>query len=231
MSNQDQNAEILIFAGPSGYGSLPDNYEHLPGIKWLPPVRRGEIEVITDLLPPGQLAIVDGLFQQVLAVGHAEIRQALANGWQIWGLSSMGAIRAWEMRQLGMRGFGAVYQWFCQAEEDFRDDEVALLHEAVAPYRATSEPLVHIRVALADLVARQILTTTVADQIITEFANSWFGDRNLTRLKYCLNQHSLPANFNVTTWIASFEQYRIKNQDLANFIQQQPWKTLPQTTA
>ncbi|WP_425300876.1 TfuA-like protein, partial [Nocardia wallacei] len=33
-----------------------------------------------------------------------EIREALEAGWSVWGLSSMGAIRAAEMRLLGMRG-------------------------------------------------------------------------------------------------------------------------------
>jgi hypothetical protein len=224
MSNPEASPEILIFAGPSRYGAWPTALAQTAAVKWLPPVRRGEIEVMVDLLPPGKLAIVDGLFQQVLAVGHAEIRQALAKGWQIWGLSSMGAIRAWEMRHLGMRGFGEVYQWFCQAEEDFRDDEVALLHEPSAPYRATSEPLVHIRVALADLVRQNIIAATVAADIITEFANAWFGDRNLTRLKYRLRQQSLPSTFDLNLWLTNFEQYRIKNQDLVQFVRQQPWK-------
>ena len=38
----------------------------------------------------------------------------------------MGAIRAREMAHLGMRGFGRVFERFV-AEDDFQDDEVALL--------------------------------------------------------------------------------------------------------
>ncbi len=97
------------------------------------------------------MAIVDGQFLRCLSVGHAEIRLAIAKSWQVWGLSSMGAIRACEMKHLGMRGYGEVYQWYCR-DECFRDDEVALMHRPNPPYDAVSEPLIHIRVWLQELV-------------------------------------------------------------------------------
>ncbi len=71
----------------------------------LPPVKRGDVEKLISEREPGAMAIVDGLFQQCLSVGHAEIRSAVAAGWQVWGLSSMGAIRAYEMRNMGVRGY------------------------------------------------------------------------------------------------------------------------------
>ena len=72
----------------------------------------------------------------------------------MWGLSSMGAIRAREMAHLGMRGYGSVYAPFA-TEGDFQDDEVALLHEPNAPYRPVSEPLVHLREAVAHLASER----------------------------------------------------------------------------
>src|SRR4051795_13634825 len=94
--------ELILFAGPSMPGSL-----RLPeGATVLPPVRRGDVPALLRDRRPGALAIADGLFHQSLAVGHVEIRDALDAGWQVWGLSSMGAIRACEMRYLGMRGCG-----------------------------------------------------------------------------------------------------------------------------
>ena len=65
----------------------------------------------------GNIVIVDGIFQQVIAVGHAEIREALEKGIDILGMSSMGAIRAYEMRDLGMKGYGKVYDWFFRMED------------------------------------------------------------------------------------------------------------------
>ena len=98
-----------------------------------PPVRRLDVAKLTATeRRPGTLVIVDGLFHDTLAVGHAEIREAMRRGWRVWGLSSMGAIRAREMAPLGMKGFGRVFERF-EAEADFQDDEVALLHEPRPP--------------------------------------------------------------------------------------------------
>src|ERR1700730_15150065 len=74
------------------------------------PVRRDDIaRLVRGRRKPGVIVIVDGVFHDTLAVGHAEIREALVRGWRVWGLSSMGAIRAREMAHLGMRGFGRVF--------------------------------------------------------------------------------------------------------------------------
>ena len=139
--------ETVIFAGPTrweldGAAALP------PGARWEAPVRRGDLTRLARLHAPGTIVLVDGLFHHTLAVGHAEIRGALARGWAVYGLGSMGAIRACEMRDLGVRGFGNVYRRFV-ADPELRDDEVALLHESEPPYRALSEPLLRLVMAIA----------------------------------------------------------------------------------
>ena len=58
---------------------------------------------------------------------------AIEQGWTVFGLCSMGAIRAYELRNFGMKGVGKVYQRFFQME-DFQDDELALFHEPVFPF-------------------------------------------------------------------------------------------------
>src|SRR5207245_3105902 len=98
------NSKCLIFAGPTLNDANALRAVAREGIEVLPPVRRGDIEEIVSTHPPGVMVIVDGLFHQCLSVGHAEIRSAVAAGWRVWGLSSMGAIRAYEMRHLGVRG-------------------------------------------------------------------------------------------------------------------------------
>src|SRR5579859_7788998 len=123
-----RDQDVFLFVGPTMAAS--ERARRLARrLRVRRPIKRAEVERLASRRQrPGVLAIVDGLFHDTLSVGHAEIREAIRNGWQAWGLSSMGAIRAREMSSLGMHGFGQVYARFEQ-EADFQDDEVALLHE------------------------------------------------------------------------------------------------------
>src|SRR5579862_9150728 len=114
------NSDCILFAGPSLYPAgrmltVP------PGVQVLPPAQRGDIAALCRTSVPGVCVLADGLFHQCAAVGHAELRMALQSGWAVWGLASMGAIRAYEMRAMGVRGFGRVYEMF-QSDGDFQDD-------------------------------------------------------------------------------------------------------------
>ncbi len=148
--------ELYVFAGPS----LGEHLDHgLPdSCRLLPPAVRGSIQ---HLLSQGgtaaHIAIIDGYFGHELAVSHEELCAALDRGWRLWGLSGMGAIRAYELRHEGMLGYGRVYDYFTK-RADFRDDEVAFLHALAPPYQAYSEPLVHLREAVNWLVRSERLS-------------------------------------------------------------------------
>lgn len=168
------------------------------------------------------IAIVDGQFHQCLSVGHAEIRLALATGWQVWGLSSMGAIRACEMRHLGVHGFGQVYDWFCR-DENFRDDEVALTHQSSPPYVALSEPLIHIRLWLRELRRIRLLTSRQEKQLINELMSMWFGERTLQRVRSMVLEAIEVRSNEVDETLANFDRFRVKCHDLSAFLEAQPW--------
>lgn len=135
----------FVFAGPTlraaEVGSL------LPGARIMPPVRHG------DLLRLGagagdRVLIIDGLFLQSAPVRHREILHLLRHGVIVAGSSSMGALRAAELWQYGMRGFGEIYRLYRDGVID-GDDEVAIVHgTAEEDHRGYSEPLVNIRIAL-----------------------------------------------------------------------------------
>jgi hypothetical protein len=130
----------------------------------------------------------------------------------------MGAIRACELRDFGMRGFGEVYRRYVLAE-DFTDDEVALLHESQPPFRTFSEPLIHMRVALRDLVTQGVLSPMSSQRIVDLLASLWFGDRTLERLRALVRQEVSPSQFpTVRQWLLDFRRYRIKSHDLENFM-------------
>jgi len=205
------------FAGPTLYAMAQPALRDR-GLRWLPPVRRGDVDHLVDTEPPQLLVIVDGQFQNCLSVTHREIRRAVDRGWDVWGIASMGAIRAYELRECGMHGFGEVYRRFF-LEDDFRDDEVALLHEPEPPYRAQSEPLVHIRVAVDDLVNQGVLASLAAARVIDAMSRVWFGRRTLPWLRALLQTEvPSPAWPFVEASLASFGAYRIKSLDLEQFI-------------
>lgn len=211
-----------MFAGPTLNGAASLAQEN--GVKLLPPVKRGDVERLVSTRRPGVMAIVDGQFHQCLSVGHAEIRLAIAAGWQVWGLSSMGAIRACEMRHVGMHGFGEVYEWFCR-EEDFRDDEVALTHGPTAPYVALSEPLVHIRVWLRELVKTRLLSPTQEKRLLKDLMSLWFGERTLSRVRAMVLALIPDRARELDESLAGFDRYRLKSRDLSDFLREQPWKS------
>ncbi|AZE68326.1 hypothetical protein SAMN05216475_0967 [Pseudomonas synxantha] len=219
----------MLFAGPSLQG-IDSRLLCSDDLVVCPPVKRGDIERLVAQSPPSDLAIVDGVFHAHPAVGHAEILTALNAGWRIWGLSSMGAIRACEMDRLGMTGFGEVYRQFA-SDPDMSDDEVTLVHQAQAPYLSLSEPLIHIRQFLKHWTAEQIITPAHAQQTLHYLKNMWYGHRTLSCLKDALM--ALPvAEPTIDSALANFSAYRIKSLDLIDFLKLKPWtKTVKQNVA
>jgi len=210
-----------MFVGPTLNGS--SRLAESSGIRVLPPVKRGDIDRLVSTRRPGVAVLVDGQFHQCLSVGHAEIRSAIAQGWQVWGLSSMGAIRACEMKHMGMRGYGEVYEWFCR-DAEFRDDEVALAHGEDAPYVALSEPLIHIRRWLDELVQTRLLKGTQQRRLLNELMSMWYGDRTLSRARSMVLSIVSKREKELDRSLADFDRFRVKSHDLSRFLSEQPWK-------
>jgi len=219
MSNKTPE-ECTLFAGPSLQGI---NSQLFCGEDLIirPPIKRGDIEQLVSQSPPSNLAIVDGVFHTTPAVGHAEILCALNVGWRIWGLSSMGAIRACEMDTLGMTGFGEVYRQFA-SDPDMSDDEVTLIHQPQEPFLPFSEPLIHIRQFLRKCTTEQIITPEQAQRIVHHLKNMWYGHRTLNCLRDILL--SFPINpRKIDIAMENFSIHRIKSLDLIEFIKLKPW--------
>jgi hypothetical protein len=212
-----------MFAGPSFCGNeeLIAKAREIAEIR--SPVQRHDITKLVATQQPGVVIIVDGYFQQCLSVGHAEIRAAVSAGWSVWGLSSLGAIRAYEMRDLGVKGYGRVYRCFYE-HEDFRDDEVALIHEPEPPYRAFSEPLVHIRFFLRELLSLGLLTATLENRILASLMSMWFGDRTLELLRSYLLELAPQEATAIENVFRNFQSFRVKYHDLSDFIRERPWE-------
>ncbi|MEU6072827.1 TfuA-like protein [Micromonospora sp. NPDC047074] len=220
----------LLYVGPTAFGVDPALFSR-GGVAVLPPIRRGDVhDLVTSGTTPGIIAIVDGTFHSYPSTGHAEIRSALEQGWEVWGLSSMGAIRAREMSTLGMKGFGKVYRRYAETA-NFDDDEVTLVHAAEAPYQPISEPLIHLREALRQLAAGGRITMTAAEEITGFLKRRWYGERTLRLFKESLVDMGGLSSDEASHELRNFDSYRIKTHDLVSFLEVKPWLSRPSRPA
>ncbi|HET9621362.1 MAG TPA: TfuA-like protein [Kofleriaceae bacterium] len=160
----------LIFVGPS----LPaaEVAARAPGAEVHPPIAVGDL--LAMIAAPrhriGRIAIIDGYFERMAAVWHKEILCALERGIEVWGASSMGALRAAELAAFGMRGVGAIFRGFARGAL-VADDEVAVAHlPAAYGFRPTSVALVNLR----DGIARAPMLSAKTRAALVELARGRF---------------------------------------------------------
>jgi hypothetical protein len=171
----------LFFAGPSLSAAARDVLDSAPGVRLLPPVRRGDLARALAEEPSARLlVVVDGEFFQSLAVTPRELMAVLESGRSVVGAASMGALRAVELRRHGMVGVGRVYDLYAR-RRIWSDDEVAV---SVDPgsQRALTTSLVSVRCALAALVARGELDAGAAVEHVRAVAAQHFTERTLAHL-------------------------------------------------
>jgi hypothetical protein len=211
---------IHLFAGPSLFG-IDLAASSTGDLEVLGPIKHGDLRRLSAGHQPGVVAIVDGLFHQHLPIGHREIRAAMATGWTVWGLSSMGAIRAAEMASMGMRGFGEVFRRFT-TPPGLDDDEVALLHAEDPPYTPVTEPLIHLRDALDTLVRSNAIDAVIRARVTARLKEAWYGDRSIAFFAELLAgeagsevaQHSLRV----------LPDCRVKTRDVIDFLKARAWE-------
>ncbi|MGF1624692.1 MAG: TfuA-like protein, partial [Alphaproteobacteria bacterium] len=152
---------VVVFAGPTiGCAAVA---EACP-CRCLPPAAQGDV-YRAALGGPRAIAIVDGYFHGVPAVWHKEILWAMTQGIHVFGSASMGALRAAELHDFGMRGVGEIFrQYRIGALTD--DDEVAVLHApAELGYAPLSEAMVNIRATLARAVEERVIAAASGDAL------------------------------------------------------------------
>jgi hypothetical protein len=170
--------KIAVFLGPS----LPrDQADALLAADYYPPARKGDIYRI---LPSAvkTILLIDGVFHSTPSVWHREILDAIEEGIQVIGASSMGALRAAELHSFGMLGYGKIFEWYREGVID-GDDEVALLHGGKeVDFCPMSEPLVNIRYTLLKAVEYQYITTEQAKNLIEYAKQLYYPERSYQQL-------------------------------------------------
>lgn len=220
----------VVFAGPSTYGLAPGRLARA-GVAWRPPARRGDVlSLVESRRRPGVLVLCDGVFHAEPAVSHAELCAALDAGWQVWGVSSLGAIRAVELAREGMRGFGVVHAMYA-ADPRLPDDEACLLHYPAAPWFPLSEALVNVREALRRRGPALGIDDVAATAVVGELRQLWFGDRTPARIRESVLRHARADAPRADAFMAWLRAHPVKALDLARLLATRPWSRPPAPTA
>jgi TfuA protein len=149
---------------------------HFPDCDFAGPAARGD--VLADARAgTNVVALVDGRFQESLAVSIGEIADALRAGVRVYGSSSMGALRAVELRDEGMIGCGEIVRWIL-AQPTFRDDELGQLWSEGAPARSASVPFANLYFGLRALTAAGELDDAAAEHLAAIYRGLFFADRH-----------------------------------------------------
>lgn len=189
-----------VFLGPS----LPENLARdILEADYRPPVRRGDL----DAFAPGDVVgIIDGVFEQDLAVSPEEVHRAVTRGVVVFGGSSMGALRASEVP--GVTGIGRVFEWYRDGHVT-RDDEVALLFDPMK-HRAMTVPTVCVRFAVDRLRSLGTLDAANAAALIAAAETLSFRDRTYRRI---LRAASLDQRTDADDLRAMLAAYDVKAND------------------
>ena len=118
----------------------------------------------------------------------------MSEGVPVFGAASMGALRAAELDEFGMRGIGRIFEAFRDGVlED--DDEVAVVHgPAEIGYLPASEAMVNIRATLALAEAKGVIGAELR-RALEAFAKSlFFADRNWPALLAGSAPHGAPES-------------------------------------
>jgi len=163
----------IIFAGPS----LPLRARrHVAGLEWRTPLRRGDL-YLAALRRPALIGIVDGYFETVPTVWHKEILWAMSQGIHVYGASSIGALRAAELAEFGMKGVGQIYQQY-RTGKLTDDDEVAVLHgPAEIDYVQVTEAMVNARATVEHALQSGIVEPDLAAALIEIAKSLFYKDR------------------------------------------------------
>lgn len=186
-------SDTVVFLGPT----LPlAEARRLCAAEYLPPAAMGDVYRASTRAPrrrPRRIAIIDGYFERMAAPWHKEILWALEQGLEVYGASSMGALRAAELADFGMIGVGRIF-------EDYRsgvltdDDEVAVLHgPAERGYPVVSEAMVNVRAGVAAAVAEGLVTEATAERLRTLAKAQFYRDRTWDSVLAAGRAAQLPA--------------------------------------
>jgi hypothetical protein len=178
----------IIFAGPS---FPPSVHPGTTGLEWRPPLRRGDL-YLTALQRPALIGVVDGYFETVPTVWHKEILWAMSQGIHVYGAASIGALRAAELAEFGMKGVGQIYEQY--RTDELTDDEVAVLHgPAEVDYVRVTEAMVNVRATVEHARQSGIVEPDLASAMVEIAKSLFYKDRTYEAILKLASGHGFAS--------------------------------------
>ena len=197
----------VVFLGPSL--TLEQATRTLPDADYRPPIRRGDLAPIERGTVVG---IIDGVFDQSLAISPGEIREALTRGVVVYGAASMGALRAAEIRSV--IGVGRIVEMYRNGILE-RDDEVALLFDPET-YRPITEPLVNVRYAVERLVRSTTLPPEAGAALIEATERLHYSNRTYANI---VGRSALASNVDGDDIVRLLRNFDLKREDAQSLLE------------
>jgi TfuA protein len=153
----------IVFLGPS---LSIEKARKIINAEFLPPAKKGDFIKLSLISEKKIIILIDGVFLQDYPPTPIEVFQVVnKNNFQVYGASSLGALRAVELEKFGMKGYGRVFEIFKKNIIN-SDDEVAVTFDN--SYNLLSEAMIDIRYNLflafkkgiIDKETKQLITRT-----------------------------------------------------------------------
>lgn len=153
----------IVFLGPS---LSIEKARKIINAEFLPPAKKGDFIKLSLISEKKIIILIDGVFLQDYPPTPIEVFQVVnKNNFQLYGASSLGALRAVELEKFGMKGYGQVFELFKKNIIN-SDDEVAVTFDN--SYNLLSEAMIDIRYNLflafkkgiIDKETKQLITRT-----------------------------------------------------------------------
>lgn len=171
--------DTIVFLGPTLL--LAEAKKIFPEACYHAPAQCGDI-LRALRLKPKKILLIDGYFEGRASVWHKEILFALEKGVAVYGAGSMGALRAAELADFGMRGVGKVFQNYRSCFLD-NDDAVAVLHaDRDTGYVQMNEALVDIQASLEKAHKKKFISESKKEMLLRTITDWFYPDRNLEHI-------------------------------------------------
>lgn len=177
---------IHVFGGPS----LPTAglVEGADSVVWHGPAGRDALTELT-VGPDDAVALIDGFVISGYSPSPQECASVLERGAALWGCSSLGALRAVELRDLGMIGHGWVYERVLDRTITWDDELVAVLDPR--DWAARTVFLVNVRYGLTALGG---LSTVHTEQVLAELRDIPIAERTGAAVRSALTNLGINAS-------------------------------------
>jgi hypothetical protein len=166
----------VVFVGPSLRAAAAERL--LPSAVFRPPARRGDLDRV-DPDRTDEVILIDGVMVYEHPPSPSETYRLAERGVRVLGASSIGALRAVELRDHGVEGIGWVFKEFCSGRLTADDELLARLDPRTG--MAETLFLINVRYAVACLTASGALDHSRAGRFVAAIASLHFERR--TRLQ------------------------------------------------